>query len=806
MLRLALIGGIAALAVTAGAQSLLPSPSSKPKSAEAAPDATPSPTPPAPIPLPALVAEAEDAERFARGVAELTAPRSELARIEESLAKLHPEIEQRSERLPELTGATAPIAAVEAELRGWELSSERLERWQRAPTRQLEKLDDTLAEISERLAIWDRTREAAREAQAPPEALARIASVRRALERARREAIAAQRGLVDLQARIAHDAATAREAMEALTAARLRVRSALLTRDSPPLWSAFSAHVGPRAREQFATDARIARDYAEGAWPRLLAQLALFAVAAGLALRLRSRAGHLHEDPRLAASTIIFDRPFSSAALLVIALNSAFHPNAPALALVLAFLIAIVAVLRILPALVDAALKPAIWVVAVLAAIDALGSGIAGVTPIERVLVSLKLAIASAALFWMMRPARLARVADPSAVPRWIQPLLHLARAAFVVAFAASVLGWTNLAHLIGDGTLRSAYAALLIYSAARVLRAGLRAVVRSEAFARLPLFRDHAESVITTGVRVVNLAGLALWALRTLDGFALAQPILAIGLAIWRLDIGFGALSLALGDVLTFGITIWAAFTLARFVRFVIEGGVAPRFDAKRGVAHAVGATAQYALLLLGFFAAAAASGIDMSRFSLLAGAFGVGVGFGLQNVINNFVSGLILLYERPIQVGDAVDVGGGVTGEVKEIGVRSSTVRTYEGAHVIVPNATLISERVTNWTFADRRRRVDLKVGVAYGSDPRRVIELLLESARGTAVALAEPPPVAVFASFGDSSLNFDLRFWTYFEDVLVARSEVGLAVHDALKAAGIEVPFPQIDVHLTRSLPAS
>lgn len=201
MTRLALIGGIAALAVAASAQSPLPLPRVKP--VEATPEAAPAPALPAPIPLPALVAEAEDAERFARGVAELTAPRSELARIDESLAKLHPELAQRSERLPGLTDAIAPIAALEAELRGWELSSERLVRWQRAPTRQLEKLEETLAEISERLAVWERTREAAREAQAPPEALARIASVRQALERARREAIAAQRGLIDLQARIA---------------------------------------------------------------------------------------------------------------------------------------------------------------------------------------------------------------------------------------------------------------------------------------------------------------------------------------------------------------------------------------------------------------------------------------------------------------------------------------------------------------------------------------------------------------------------------------------------------------------------
>ena len=137
------------------------------------------------------------------------------------------------------------------------------------------------------------------------------------------------------------------------------------------------------------------------------------------------------------------------------------------------------------------------------------------------------------------------------------------------------------------------------------------------------------------------------------------------------------------------------------------------------------------YAVLLLGFLLAISAAGVDLNKVSLLAGAFGVGIGFGLQNVVNNFVSGLILLYERPVQLGDMVEVGG-TTGEVRRIGIRSSTIRTPQGAEVIVPNSNLISDRVVNWTLSDRRRRMDIKVGVAYGTDPERVLALLVGVAR--------------------------------------------------------------------------
>jgi small-conductance mechanosensitive channel len=207
------------------------------------------------------------------------------------------------------------------------------------------------------------------------------------------------------------------------------------------------------------------------------------------------------------------------------------------------------------------------------------------------------------------------------------------------------------------------------------------------------------------------------------------------------------------------------------------------------------------YTLLFGGFVLAISALGVDLNRFTILAGAFGVGIGFGLQNVVNNFVSGLIILVERPIQVSDTVQLGE-LIGTVERVGIRSSTVRTWEGAEVIVPNASLISEQLTNWTLSNRRRRIDVRVGVAYGTDPNRMIELLLSVARANRETLAFPAPVALFLGFGDSSLDFELRAWT--DDIDQSpnlRSELNLGIHRALAEAGIEVPFPQRVVRLKR-----
>lgn len=171
---------------------------------------------------------------------------------------------------------------------------------------------------------------------------------------------------------------------------------------------------------------------------------------------------------------------------------------------------------------------------------------------------------------------------------------------------------------------------------------------------------------------------------------------------------------------------TVWSAFLLSRFVNFVLQEDIYPRFSLERGTPYAISTLLRYVILLLGFFLAVAAVGFDLTKFTILVGAFGVGIGFGLQNIINNFVSGLILLFERPVKVGDSVKVAD-ATGTVRRIGIRASLVQTWDNAKIIVPNSKLISKSVTNWTFSSQQRGIEVPVGVVYGTDPKFVIELL-------------------------------------------------------------------------------
>jgi potassium-dependent mechanosensitive channel len=211
------------------------------------------------------------------------------------------------------------------------------------------------------------------------------------------------------------------------------------------------------------------------------------------------------------------------------------------------------------------------------------------------------------------------------------------------------------------------------------------------------------------------------------------------------------------------------------------------------------VSSLVHYIVVLGGFLVAIAALGLDLTRITILAGAFGLGAGIGLQGAVANFVSGLILLLEGRIRVGDSVQMDS-LEGEVCEIRGRASTIRTWDGAEVIVPNGRLTSENVINWTLSDRLHRVDVRVAVADASDPERVLKILRGVATAHPKILPEPALLVLCTGFADGAMTFELRAWTaLFEDSLQVRSELVVGVHAALTAAHIEIAVPQRYIHL-------
>jgi small-conductance mechanosensitive channel len=187
------------------------------------------------------------------------------------------------------------------------------------------------------------------------------------------------------------------------------------------------------------------------------------------------------------------------------------------------------------------------------------------------------------------------------------------------------------------------------------------------------------------------------------------------------------------------------------------------------------------------------------MKNITIIGGALGIGIGFGLQTIVSNFVSGLILLIERPLKVGDTIQLGD-QWGRVKKLGLRSTIIQTFDQAEMVVPNADLIAGQVTNWTLADRRVRLVLPIGVAYGSDITLVMKTLIACATEESKVLSDPKPQVLFSAFGASSLDFELRVWIAdFDDRRVVQSNLFVNIDRKFRELNIEIPFPQSDLHL-------
>ncbi|MFQ5796795.1 MAG: mechanosensitive ion channel family protein, partial [Candidatus Bipolaricaulia bacterium] len=221
-------------------------------------------------------------------------------------------------------------------------------------------------------------------------------------------------------------------------------------------------------------------------------------------------------------------------------------------------------------------------------------------------------------------------------------------------------------------------------------------------------------------------------------------------------------------------------------------------------GMQYTLSRLVSYTLIAIGLIIGLQMIGFDLSALAVFGGLFGIGLGFGLQNIFSNFVSGLILLIERPIKIGDKLSLGN-ISGTVMEIGLRVTIINTFDNESIIVPNSELVSKQVINWSYKDPKLRVRIPIGVSYGTDVEQVQEVLLDVVMQVPDILEEPGPQVFFSDFGDSSLDFELRVWVPSPQF---RAEVAnklrFAIRRAFQQAGIEIPFPQRDVRLVSEIP--
>ncbi|WP_163338630.1 mechanosensitive ion channel domain-containing protein [Desulfopila sp. IMCC35008] len=399
--------------------------------------------------------------------------------------------------------------------------------------------------------------------------------------------------------------------------------------------------------------------------------------------------------------------------------------------------------------------------------------------------------VSIAAFFYYL--SRLPSTRNRKASEVWLQRTWGLFPLLIIVA---GVAGYDQLAVMLFSVFLSTIIACLIVW-VLYLFHLGVLELVLS--LLPFPLIKENLTDILKS-VRPI-IAWFHLLILVTIQSviWDIYPTINKAFVEINNLGFDLGGENISLKFIFTIGGVFYGALLASRALQAFLIKDVLPRYKVEKGVQLSITRLAHYGILTIGFLVMLRVLGFQLNQITLLGGALGIGIGFGLQAIVTNFASGLILLFERPLKVGDTIQVGT-EWGEVKQLGLRATIIQTFDNAEIVVPNSDLITGQVTNWTLADRKVRVKIPVGVAYGSDISKVMEILISCGNANPMVLNAPKPNVFFLAFGANSLDFELRVWIpEFLDKIQVLSDLNIDIENEFAINNIEIPFPQSDLHL-------
>jgi potassium efflux system protein len=734
------------------------------------------------------------------------------AKIKGIQAKLDPDevLQEVGENLPKVSSAidaqtakdtaqaeTATLNGLQTSQANWQELQDTISADQTSLAKRVQDLNQFTWDLNQMGTNWQATRDSANAGKAPPEILTQIKEVQASVAATLKSVQDHLSPLYSMQTKVAAQDARAKTAVDAVTKQLSAAQQQLFVQNRPALWKpeAFAQTAGGVVGQEKATlveqDSEVGT-YLKAKTGAVLVHILIFVMLVIGFFWIRNVVDALaKEEIALQDASHIFRVPFANAMLIALLAAGWLYPGQPP-RLFLAALgaVALIPAIVVTRRLIDPSSFPILYAAIIAFLVDQVRYVVTPAGVAARMLFILELLAASIFLLAAFRFKHLA-ASDPeqTRLKRLTRLYLHIAFFVLVVAGLANVFGYIKLSILLGNGMLESSYLAVILYAALRIVDALAISALSIRPLSRLGMVRRHRDLLYTNTTIAMRWIFFAIWLAAALRLFSLLGPVWQNGYALlWKQTYSYFSIPFTIGDVLAFPFTIWASFLISRFIRFLLEEEVYPHMSLGRGVPYAASTMVHYLILVIGFFAAVAATGAELSQFAFLAGAFGVGLGFGLQNIMNNFVSGVILLFERPIKVGDMVQIGTD-TGTVERIGIRASVILLANGAEVIVPNGNLISNPVTNWTLSNCERQIEIPVVITSKVDPQHVIDLLTKVAGAHPSVLKNPAPHAYLVTFAAASLSFRLSAWIDSADESTrVTSDLSLAVNSALAKENI------------------
>lgn len=781
---------------------LKPSPSPQ---AQVQPVASPSPIPSPAISLPQIAPRAEESVQKLREMNDRLTLDPTLRSTEQTRRSQEDLIGEKKRELDELIAITPIHTELQDIEQEWVAQREMYAALLKTLTERAKAVEEDIRFLDRQQAEWEGALNQIQSPEAIEAVFERIRDVLNEIRTTRSRANGLLGSLLASQDTVSKQNQVVLDALKKISKARARLQRSLFDQDSPPLWKETSQIPSDRpldhmVRLSFNRNLVRTREFLQARRYSVLGLLFFFLAATAVTLTIHYRNPRwVEEHPDLATSIHLLNRPVSLSLLLVLMVILPMMTVLPVQIRTLVMLLFLSPVLRLLTPLIRPVFRPFLYVIVVFGMAAWVWETFVTWPGLKRWgLIVLSLA-AIAGIVWLTRRARCQfQLSDRKA--RRVIPVIRLSLALILFSILANVFGYVGLSRVLRSGTTLSAYSAIVLYAAYLVTAYFLSALFQTRKLSTMSAAGLLGETMASWTLRLMSWVAFYFWASITLHLFMIREPVLgAISFAL-ATPIKLRATSFTFGDVLTFILVLLAGIGVAGIIRVVLREGVLARLKLKHGIPYAISTITYYFLLLVVCMLALASAGLELSRFAILTSAFGLGAGFGLQNVISNFVSGIILLFERPVRIGDLLEIDR-TSGEVIRMGMRSSSIRTPQGAVVIVPNSNLISNQVVNWTLTEQKRRRELQIKVAYGADPQQVSELLVEGAASHPDVMDEPPPSVRFLGFGDNSLDFELQFWVpqigLRQDV---SSEVAMKIVAELRKAGIRIPAPRRELYIT------
>jgi len=722
----------------------------------------------------------------------------------EALDKFNKEIEAMQASLEKKLAGRLDKFEIQELSSHWNILKKSLTTQQEQFKKRSDKFSNGLELVQEKIKIWRLTQKAAQRESAPETVKKRVTEILGALHKLQVRLKSARNLALDILSRTSKQQDLVNLAIQHIETAEKEMVSNVMQAQDMPLWhSEFNSKKIHLIPEHFVSRTKELKTglikFIKDQYALLLIQ-AIFTLFLGWFISRRHQL--IREEVRIENYGLdALKHPWPAAMLFSLYMTPFLYADRTLGFIFLTITSSLPLWLYVVSGMLPAALRVSLIIITLLGLVEEVRSVFGGFTILSRLTLILEFVIALIALRWLL-PKHFKQIPSYLRNSFWykfMQTWLRYSIPIFAAGIVAVILGYSELAAKIAFLVIWGPIAGAAFIAIVRIIEAILQSYIDTGHFDFLNMIKINRHPFVTLTRRILRTVGFLAWAFLILRAISLLNPVLDVTYAILTTQLGIEPVKFSLGGILAFAFTLWFSWLLARFVNLILDNEIFSRMRTPPGVPFAITTFSRYIILVAGFLAAVSVLGFSLDKITIVLGALGVGIGFGLQNITSNFVTGIILLFERPIRVGDKIQFDD-LIGRVSSIGIRASKITTFEGSDVIVPNSDFISSRVINWTFSDEKRRVIVPVGVSYESDPEQVLELLLRVAKDHPEIIDSPEPEALFQNFGDSSLDFELRAWTESNRGWVAvKSDMAVAIHKALKEANIEIPFPQRDVNL-------